>query len=102
MYQGSIVIKTFEFCSKYRCEPFKDITHPIDSFSLKKIYNHFFELLDNGTLVQIISLADYLQIDPLLQLVCFKVSYWLRDMSASDRLQFFQLTAPQDKFKAEL
>ena len=74
LYQGSIVKKTFEFCSKYRREPFKDITHPIDSVTLKNLYNDFFEKLDNGTLVQIISLSDFAQIDSLLQLICFKVS----------------------------
>ena len=58
MYQGSIVKKTFEFCSKYGQESFKNITHPIDSVTLPNFYNDFFEKLDNGTLVQIISLAD--------------------------------------------
>ena len=43
MYQGSIVMKTFEFCSKYRREPFKDITHFIDSVSLTNFYNEFFD-----------------------------------------------------------
>ena len=38
MYQGSIIIKTFEFCSKYRRNPFKEIAHPIDIY-LKRIFN---------------------------------------------------------------
>ena len=101
-YPVSIIKKTFEFCSKYKSEPFKDITHPIDSVTLPNYYNDYFEKLDNGTLIQIISLADFLHIDPLLQLICFKVSYWLRDMSVHDRLQFFQLTTPQNDYTADL
>ena len=82
--------------------PQTPITHPIDSVTYNNFYNDFFEKLDNGILVQIISLADFLQIDPLLQLICFKVLYWLRDMSASNRLQFFQLTAPKEDYIADL
>ena len=102
MYQGSIIIKTFEFCSKYRRNPFKKITFPIDTVRLTNFYNEFFDDLDDGTLVQIIHLADYLMIDPLLQLICYKLSYRLRDMNAKERLQFFQLTTPANEFSAEL
>ena len=101
-YQSNIARKTFEFCSKYRCDPFKHITHPIDSVSLPNYYNDFLDHLDNGTLVQILSLADFLQIDPLLQLICYKISYWLRDMSSLESLQFFQKTMPEDEFVADL
>ena len=102
MYQGSIIIKTFEFCSKYRRNPFKKITFPIDTVRLANFYNEFFDDLDDGTLVQIISLADYLQIDPLLQLICYKLSYRLRDMIPKERLQFFQLAIPAYNDSAEL
>ena len=102
MYQGSIIIKTFEFCSKYRSDPFKQIAHPIDSVTLTNFYNDFFENLDDGTLVQIISIADFLSIEPLLQLICYKLSYKLRDMNPKERLEFFQLTMPEDEFSAEL
>ena len=102
MYQGSIIIKTFEFCSKYRRNPFKKITFPIDTVRLTNFYNEFFDDLDDGTLVQIIHLADYLMIDPLLQLICYKLSYRLRDMIAKERLQFFQLTTPDNEYSAEL
>ena len=102
MYQGSIVKKTFEFCSKYRREPFKDITCAIDSVSLTNFYNEFFDELDDGILIQITHLADFLQIDPLLQLICFKLSYRLRDMNAKERLQFFQFSTPANEFSAEL
>ena len=64
MYQGHIVMKTFEFCSKYRSDPFKPIAHSIDTVRLTNYYNDFFDNLDDGTLVQIIHLADYLMIDP--------------------------------------
>ena len=86
MYQRSIIIKTFEFCSKYRTDPFKQITFPIDTVRLTNFYNEFFDDLDDGTLVQIIHLADYLMIDPLLQLICYKLSYKLRDMNPKERL----------------
>ena len=102
MYQGSIIIKTFEFCSKYRSDPFKQIAHPIDSVTLTNFYNDFFENLDDGTLVQIISIADFLSIEPLLQLICYKLSYKLRDMNPEERMEFFQLTMPEEEFKAEL
>ena len=102
MYQGSIIIKTFEFCSKYRRNPFKKITFPIDTVRLTNFYNEFFDDLDDGTLVQIISLADYLQIDPLLQLICYKLSYRLRDMNSQERVQFFQITSQSYHYSAEL
>ena len=102
MYQGSIIIKTFEFCSKYRRNPFKKITFPIDTVRMANFYNEFFDDLDDGTLVQIISLADYLMIDPLLQLICYKLSYRLRDMIPKERLQFFQLAIPAYNYSAKL
>ena len=102
MYQGSIIIKTFEFCSKYRRDPFKKITFPIDAVQLTNFYNEFFDDLDDGTLVQIISLADYLQIDPLLQLICYKLSYRLRDMNSQERVQFFQIPSQSYHYSAEL
>ena len=102
MYQGSVIIKTFNFCSKYRGNSFKEITHPIDTVRLTNFYNDFFDDLDDGTLVQIIHLADYLMIDQLLQLICYKLSYKLRDMNPKERFQFFQLTIPEDEFSAEL
>ena len=102
MYQGSIIIKTFEFCSKYRSDPFKQIAHPIDTVTLTNFYNDFFDNLDDGTLVQIISIADFLSIEPLLQLICYKLSYKLRDMNPEERMEFFQLTMPEEEFKAEL
>ena len=102
MYQGSIIIKTFKFCSKYRTDPFKQITFPIDTVRLTNFYNEFFDDLDDGTLVQIIHLADYLMIDPLLQLICYKLSYRLRDMNPKEKLQFSQLIMPENKYSAEL
>ena len=102
MYQGNIIIKTFEFCSKYRSDPFKQIAHPIDKVKLTNFYNDFIDNLDDGTLVQIICLADYLTIEPLLQLICYKLSYKLRDISPKERLKFFQLTMPEDEYSAEL
>ena len=95
-------MKTFEFCSKYRSDPFQQITHSIDTVILTNFYNKFFDDLDDGTLVQIIHLADYLMIDPLLQLICYKLSYKLRDMNPKERLQFFQLIMQEDKYSAEL
>ena len=102
MYQGSIIIKTFEFCSKYRSDPFKQIAHPIETVTLTNFYNDFFDNLDDGTLVQIICLANFLTIEPLLQLICYKLSYKLRDMNPEERLEFFQLTMPEEEFSAEL
>ena len=102
MYQGSIIIKTFEFCSKYRRNPFKKITFPIDTVRLTNFYNEFFDDLDDGTLVQIIPLADYLMIDPLLQLICYKLSYRLRDMNSQERVQFFQIPSQSYHYSAEL
>jgi len=102
MYQGNIIIKTFEFCSKYRSDPFQQITHSIDTVRLTNFYNDFFDNLDDGTLVQIISVADFLTIEPLLQLICYKLSYKLRDMNPEERLEFFQLTMQEEEFSAEL
>ena len=97
-----LTIKTFEFCSKYRRNPFKKITFPIDIVRLANFYNEFFDDLDDGTLVQIISLADYLMIDPLLQLICYKLSYRLRDMNSQERVQFFQIPSQSYHYSAEL
>ena len=102
MYQGNIITKTFEFCSKYRSDPFKQIAHPIDTMTLTNFYNDFFDNLDDGTLVQIICLANFLEIEPLLKLICYKLSYKLRDMNPEERLEFFQLTMPEEEFYAEI
>ena len=99
MYQGNIITKTFEFCSKYRSDPFKQIAHPIDTMTLTNFYNDFFDNLDDGTLVQIISVADFLTIEPLLQLICYKLSYKLRDMNREERLNFFNYQCKRKNFQ---
>ena len=101
-YQGNIITKTFEFCSKYRSDPFKPIAHSIDTVRLTNYYNDFFDNLDDGTLVQIICLANFLEIEPLLKLICYKLSYKLRDMNPEEGLELYQLTMPEEEFSAEL
>lgn len=90
MYQGNnCKKKTFEFFSEYRHEPFKVMKHPIDSLHMKNYYNKFLDDLDDSNIIQIIYLPDYLDIKPLLQLICFKLSYRLRDMDKYELIYFY-------------
>ena len=90
MYPGNLIKKVLEFCTRYKKDPMKNITHLIDRVSLQNYYNDFLYHLSNYSITDLLIVAECL-ILPLLKLICYKLSYIMRDTSIKYRLHSFNL-----------
>ena len=89
-YPGKFVRRDFEFCKKYKKDPFKDINHRLDNYKgLNNFYNLILDDFTSSDVICFLRLADYLNLPQLLQLICYKVTYLMRQLDAPKRLDFF-------------
>ena len=91
-FAGKLIKKAFEFCQYYKMDPFKEVTHPLDNY--KPFNNYYNDLMDDlckNDIVCLLTLADYLDIQQLIQLICYRLSYLMRDIEAIYRLDFFSV-----------
>ena len=91
-FAGKLIKKAFEFCEYYKKYPFKEVTHPLDNY--KPFNNYYNDLMDDlckNDIVCLLTLADYLDIQQLIQLICYRLSYLMRDIEAIYRLDFFSV-----------
>ena len=96
-FPGNICRRAFEFCLKYINNPYDPISHPLDKVkALPNLYNDFLDDMAPDLIVCLLKLSDCLDIPPLIQLICYKLAYLLRDMSCKERLGYFNIS--DDKF----
>ena len=89
-YAGNLVRMAFEFCDMYKTSPFPDIKNPIDkNKALPNYYNDILDDLTFGNVIALLRLSDYLDTSPLMKLMRFKLSYFMRDISYKKRLDYF-------------
>ena len=89
-FAGKLIKKAFEFCQYYKKYPFKEVKHPLDIY--KPFNNYYNDLIDDlckDDIVCLLRLAGYLNLPQLLQLICYKLSYLMREIEAPKRLDFF-------------
>ena len=91
-FAGKLIKRAFEFCQYYKKDPFKEVKHPLDSYKpFKNYYNDLIDDLCKDDIGCLLNLADYLNLPQLLQLICYKLSYLMREIEATYRLDFFNV-----------
>ena len=89
-FPGKLVKRAFEFCQYYKKDPFKQVKHPLDNYkAFKNYYNNLIDDLCKDDIGSFLILADYLNLPQLLQLICYKLSYLMRQLDVTERLDFF-------------
>ena len=75
--RSDILIKVIEFCTHYKVEPMSEIEKPLKSSNMTEIvqkwYSDFINM-DQAMLFDIVLAANYMNIQPLLDLTCAAVA----------------------------
>ena len=91
-FPGKLIKRAFEFCEYYKKDPSKEVKHRLDNYKgFNNFYNTLLDDLCSPDIICFLRLADYLNLPQLLQLICYKVTYLMRDFDAPERLDFFGL-----------
>ena len=68
----------------------KDVKPLLDNYEgFNNFYNTLLDDLSSCDVICFLRLADYLNIPQLLQVICYKVAYLMRDIDPAERLDFF-------------
>lgn len=92
--EGTILKKVIEFLNKYLESPFEDINKPVKS-SMSDIvdewYVNFLEMDNQEQLFKIIMAANYMDIEPLLDLTCASVATIIKGKSPEEVRTIFNI-----------
>lgn len=92
--EGAILKKVVEFLNKYLESPFQDINKPVKS-SMSDIvdewYVNFLEMDKQEQLFKIIMAANYMDIEPLLDLTCASVATIIKGKSPEEVRKIFSI-----------
>ena len=94
--------KVIEFMNYYSSNPFEEIQKPLKSPNLKDFLSDWyisFLDIDNDTLFELISVANYLDIKPLLDLTCVKVASMIKGKNTSEITNIFNITLQPEEEK---
>ena len=94
--------KVIEFMNYYSTNPFEEIQKPLKSPNLKDIVSKWyisFLDIDNDTLFELISVSNYLDIKPLLDLTCAKVATMIKGKDTSEIRDTFRITLQPEEEK---
>lgn len=96
------LIKVIEFMNYYFSNPFEEIQKPLKSSNLKDFLSDWyisFLDIDNDTLFELISVSNYLDIKPLLDLTCAKVATMIKGKDTSEIRDTFRITLQPEEEK---
>lgn len=94
--------KVIEFMNYYSSNPFEEIQKPLKSPNLKDFLSDWyisFLDIDNDTLFELISVSNYLDIKPLLDLTCAKVATMIKGKDTSEIRDTFRITLQPEEEK---
>ena len=94
--------KVIEFMNYYSTNPFEEIQKPLKSPNLKDFLSDWyisFLDIDNDTLFELISVSNYLDIKPLLDLTCAKVATMIKGKDTSEIRDTFRITLQPEEEK---
>ena len=94
--------RVIEFMNYYYISPFEEIQKPLKSSNLKDFLSDWyisFLDIDNDTLFELISVANYLDIKPLLDLTCVKVASMIKGKNTSEITNIFNITLQPEEEK---
>jgi len=86
----------------YFSNPFEEIQKPLKSSNLKDFLSDWyisFLDIDNDTLFELISVSNYLDIKPLLDLTCAKVATMIKGKDTSEIRDTFRITLQPEEEK---
>ena len=94
--------KVIEFMNYYSINPFEEFQKPLKSSNLKDIVSEWYITfldIDNDTLFELISIANYLDIKPLLDLTCAKVATMIKGKNTSEIRDTFRISLKPEEEK---
>jgi S-phase kinase-associated protein 1 len=94
LVSSQYLTKVVEFMNYYSTNPFNEIQKPLKSCNLQDILSDWyisFLDIDNDTLFELISVANYLDIKPLLDLTCVKVASMIKGKDTSEITKTFRI-----------
>ena len=94
--------KVIEFMNYYSTNPFEEIQKPLKSPNLKDFLSDWyisFLDIDNDTLFELISVSNYLDIKPLLDLTCAKVATMIKGKDTSEIRDTFRISLQPEEEK---
>jgi len=92
----NILEKVIDFCNYYiNIGPYQKIPKPLHTNNMNELVNPFYaHLVDipHIQLLMLIEAANFLDIAPLLELVCAKIGTIIKDKSTQELRDFFNIT----------
>ncbi|KAJ2500369.1 hypothetical protein GGH96_002785 [Coemansia sp. RSA 1972] len=88
---GTILARVIEYCMHHRDDvwPDKDIEDLLQDDTQVETWDRQFMNVDDSTMLQILYAADYLGIEPLVDLGCMFIAHIIRDMPVDEiRLRY--------------
>jgi len=100
---GEILEKVVAFCKHYKEEPMKEFEKPLKSSDAKDLvqawYAEFLKV-ENETLYAMIAAANFLNVQPMLDLTCASIAMMIRGKSGDDIRATFNLGELSEEEKA--
>ena len=93
--KGIVLAKVIEFCQHHQTEPMTTITTPLPSVKLEEIVQQWycdFVKVENVMLFELVTAANYMNIQPLLDLTCLAVSVMIKGKSADEIRKIFNIS----------
>ena len=91
---SSTMKKVIEFCEHYQVEAMSEIAKPIQTNDFSKLvpewYNEFTNI-EYTLLFQIVEAANYMDIPPLMNLICAKIASMIKDKSIEQIRETFSI-----------
>ncbi|GAX14544.1 hypothetical protein FisN_6Lh321 [Fistulifera solaris] len=87
--EGSVLAKVVEYLSHYLEEPMKEIPQPLGGTTFNEVmtqewYQTYAYGMSDELLFQVLTAANYMEIQPLLDLACLRVTFQLQGKSAEE------------------
>lgn len=95
---ADILRKVLEFCSHYVKEKMNPIETPLKSTRVRDLvqdwYANFCDSMDDQTLFRLVTAADYMNIQPIIDLACLKVAVLMKGKSGEEIKKIFAVSRP--------
>ncbi len=94
------MIKVVEWCNYHQSHPLPEVQKPIASPDVKVVLKdfpwdaEFINIDDQETVFNLVLAANYLDIEPLLDLGCMRIACWLKNKKPEEVRSFFNITQP--------
>lgn len=91
---SSTLQKVIEYCDHYLIDPMPEIAKPIQSDDFAKLVPKWYDeyaSIDYKVLFKIVEAANYMDIPPLMNLICAKIASMIKDKSIEQIRETFSI-----------